>query len=394
MKRLVAVPGAALFVLSCALVRGGLFDRHPYGDVHLYAHYAHEMTSGRWPYRDFFDEYPVLAQPLFFVVRLLPGPFVTSFKWTMAICGAAAVVLLVELLVTVSASLPRIVVAAGVAGLSPLLVGPVFINTYDLFPALLTAGAVLAFLRGRRTTTYVLLALAVAAKVYPLVLLPLLLIEAWERGGREEVKRALGWFASVLVLVHLPFAIMGPGGLRFSYWVQLKRGLEVESLAGGVLLVLDRLGLHHVILRDEAPGSRDAVGSLADALAVVSSLVLVAAVLYVAWLYLRGYRRNWLVATAAAVTAFVAFNKVLSPQYTAWLVPLVPAAGLAASVVLVAVLALTHLEWDRFASGHGSVEHWGQVLSWWILVRDLALVALFVLLVVKLRAGARSQSSR
>jgi hypothetical protein len=121
--------------------------------------------------------------------------------------------------------------------------------------------------------------------------------------------------------------------------------------------------------------------------------VLVSAVLYVAWLYLRGHR-DWLVAAAAAVTAFVAFNKVLSPQYTAWLVPLVPAAGLAASVVLVAVLALTHLEWDRFASGHGSVEHWGQVLSWWILVRDLALVALFVLLVVKLRAGARSQSSR
>jgi hypothetical protein len=195
------------------------------------------------------------------------------------------------------------------------------------------------------------------------------------------------------VLVHLPFAIAGPGGLRFSYWVQLKRGLEVESLAGGVLLVLDRLGLHHVALRDEAPGSRNAVGSLADALAVVSSLVLVTAVLYVAWLYLRGHR-DLLVAAAAAVTAFVAFNKVLSPQYTAWLVPLVPAAGLAASVVLVAVLALTRLEWDRFASGHGSVEHWGQVLSWWILVRDLALVALFAVLVVKLRAGARSQSSR
>jgi uncharacterized membrane protein len=229
--------------------------------------------------------------------------------------------------------------------------------------------------------------------VYPVVLLPLLLIEAWDRGRREEVKRALGWFAGVLVLVHLPFAIMGPGGLRFSYWVQLKRGLEVESLAGGVLLVLDRLGLHRVTLRDEAPGSRNVVGSLADTLAVVSSLVLISAVLYVAWLYLRGHR-DWLVAAAAAVTAFVAFNKVLSPQYTAWLVPLVPAAGLAASAALVAVLALTHLEWDRFASGHGTVEHWGQVLSWWIFVRNLALVALFVLLAVKLRAGARSQSPR
>ena len=393
MRRLVAAPGAALFLLSCALVRGGLFDHHPYGDAHLYGHYAHEMTSGRIPYRDFFDEYPVLAQPLFFVVRLLPGPFVTSFKWTMAICGAAALVLLVELLVAVGAPLLRVAAAAAVAAASPLLVGPVFLNTYDLFPALLTAAALLAFLRGRRRTTYVLLALAVAAKVFPVVLLPIVLVEAWELGGREEVKRALGWFAGVLVLVHLPFAVLGPGGLRFSYWLQLKRGLEVESLAGGVLLVLDRLGLHSVALRDEAPGSRDAVGSLPSALAAVSSLVLVSAVLYVAWLYLRGHRDR-LVAAAAAVTAFVAFNKVLSPQYTAWLVPLVPAAGLAASAVLVVVLALTHAEFNRFAESHGSIEHWGQVLSWWILVRDLALVALFAVLVVKLRAGARPRSPR
>jgi uncharacterized membrane protein len=392
-RRLVAAPGAALFLLSCALVRGGLFDHHPYGDAHLYGHYAHEMTSGRIPYRDFFDEYPVLAQPLFFVVRLLPGPFVTSFKWTMAICGAAALVLLVELLVAAGAPLLRVAAAAAVAAASPLLVGPVFLNTYDLFPALLTAAALLAFLRGRRRTTYVLLALAVAAKVYPVVLLPIVLVEAWELGGREEVKRALGWFAGVLVLVHLPFAVLGPGGLRFSYWLQLKRGLEVESLAGGVLLVLDRLGLHSVALRDEAPGSRDAVGSLPAALAAVSSLALVTAVLYVAWLYLRGHRDR-LVAAAAAVTAFVAFNKVLSPQYTAWLVPLVPAAGLAASAVLVVVLALTHAEFNRFAESHGSVEHWGQVLSWWILARDVALVGLFAVLAVKLRAGARPRSPR
>ena len=56
-------------------MKGGPLDTAPFGDVHLYGHYAHEMTSGRWPYRDFFDEYPPLAQPLFFFVRLLPGTF-------------------------------------------------------------------------------------------------------------------------------------------------------------------------------------------------------------------------------------------------------------------------------------------------------------------------------
>ena len=133
------------------------------------------MTSGHWPYRDFYDVYPPLAQPLFFVVRLLPGPFATSFKWTMAVCGMAALVLLV---LAMRASLQRLAVAAAVVAVSPLIVGPVFLNTYDLFPALLTIATVLAFLQGRERTTYVLLALAVAAKVFPLVLLPLVLVES------------------------------------------------------------------------------------------------------------------------------------------------------------------------------------------------------------------------
>jgi hypothetical protein len=390
MKRLIALFGSVGFLVCCLVTRGGLLDHHRYGDAALYGHYAHEMTSGHWPYRDFFDEYPVLAQPLFFLVRLLPGPFITSFKWTMAACGVAALVLLV---VAMRGSIVRVAAAAGVVALSPLIVGPVFLNTYDLFPALLVIAALLAFLRGRERTAYVLLALAVAAKVYPLVLLPLALIETWDRGGRDAVRRAVVWFGGVLVLVHLPFAIMGPGGLRFSYWVQLKRGLEAESLGGGILLVLDRVGLHSVTLRDEAPGSRDAVGSVASAIAVLSSLVVVAAVLYVAWVYLRG-RRDLLLAGAAAVTAFVAFGKVLSPQYLSWLVPLVPAAGLAAAAVLAVALVLTRLEWDRFASPHGSTHHWGEVLSWWILARDLVLVGLFALLLVKLRAAARSQSVR
>jgi uncharacterized membrane protein len=389
-RRLVALPGAAVFLLCCLVTRGGLLDHHRYGDVGLYAHYAHEMTSGHWPYRDFYDVYPPLAQPLFFVVRLLPGPFATSFKWTMALCGASALMLMVR---AMRGSLLRSAVAAGVVAISPLVVGPVFLNTYDLFPALLTIAAVVSFLHGRERTTYVLLALAVAAKIFPVVLLPLALIESWERGGRDAVRRALVWFAGVLLLVHLPFSVMGPGGLRFSYWVQLRRGLEVESLGGGILLVLNRLGLHSVTLRDTAAGSRDAAGTLPDAVALVSSLAVVVAMLYVAWVYLHG-RRDRVLACAAAVTAFVAFNKVLSPQYVVWLLPLVPAAGIVASGALVAVLALTRAEWNRFVLPHGSVQHWGDVLSWWILARDLVLVGLFVLLTLKLRGGARPRSHR
>ncbi|MEN3341649.1 MAG: hypothetical protein V7644_1053 [Actinomycetota bacterium] len=387
----VALLGAVLFVGCCFATRGGLHDSAPYGDVHLYARYARLMAQGRWPYRDFFDEYPPLAQPLFFLVRLLPGGFAPAFKWTMALFGAAALALLVATLASVGASRVRLALAAAAAGVAPVLVGPIFLNAYDLWPALLTAAALLAFVRRHERAAYVLLALAVAAKVYPIVLLPLALVETWERGGRAPLRRAGLWFAGALAVVHLPVAVAGPGGLRYSYWVQLRRGLEVESLGGALLLALDRLGLHHVRLVTSL--STNVAGRVADVVATLTSLAAVAAVLLVAWLYLRR-RREPLVAAAAAVVAFVAFGKVFSPQYVDWLVPLVPAAGASASALLLAVLALTRVVFDRFhAPGAPDGEQYKAALTWWLLARDLLVAALYALLVARLRRRPSNRST-
>jgi len=397
---LAAVLGGVLFLVCSLVVKGGPLDSAQYGDVTYYGHYAHLMREGQWPYRNFFDEYPPLAQPLFLGIELLPGPFFSEFKWVMVVCGIGALALLVATLATLNVSRPRIAVAALTAGVAPIAVGPIFLTAYDLFPALLVSGALLAFIRRHERLAYALLGLAVAAKVYPAVLLPIALIESWERGGRELARRGLIWFVAVLFAVHLPFAIAGPGGLRFSYWVQIKRGLEVESLGGSVLLVLDRLGLRHVVLRDEAPGSKDAVGTLAKAIGTLSSLVLVAAVLLVAWLYLKR-RRSLLLAAAAAVTAFVAFSKVFSPQFVDWLVPLVPGAGFAASGILLAVLLLTRVEFQHFVTGITGTrteDDWARSLSWWVFTRDLLVVALFAVLAGRLalrsREGSRPRTGR
>lgn len=353
------VAGAALFLLSCALARGGLFGSGGWGDVDLYGGYAAKMADGRWPYRDFFDEYPVGAQPLFLFVHWLPGTFVGAFRWTMAICGAGAVAAML-------AALRPTVIGALVAGLAPLVVGPVFLNTYDLFPALLVTLGVVAWLHDRERTTWILLAAAIAVKIYAIVLVPFVLLDTGRR------RRALEWMVGVLAVLHLPFVIMGPGGVRFSYWLQLRRGLESESLGAGVLLVLHRLGLVPVTLRDDAPGSRDLVGALPDAVAALSTVALLAAIVLL-W---RGYRGERVATAAAAVTAFVTFDKVLSPQYVTWLVPLVPAAGVECALLLAGALVLTRLEWERFIRPHGTVAHWGDVLSWWVLARDLLLVIL------------------
>ncbi len=393
---LAAALGGMLFLACSLVVKGGPLDSAQYGDVTYYGHYAHLMREGQWPYRNFFDEYPPLAQPLFLGVDLLPGPFFSTFKWTMSVFGMVALALLVFTLASVGVSRLRIAAAALVAGVAPLAAGPIYLTTYDLWPAMLTTGALLAFVRRHERLTYVLLALAVGAKVYPAVLLPIALIESWERGGRDLARRGLVWFVGVLFLVHLPFAIAGPGGLRFSYWVQMSRGLEVESLGASVLLVLNRLGIHHVALRDEA--STNAVGALPNAIGAVSSVLLVVAVLSVAWLYLRR-RRSPLLAAPAAVLAFVVFSKVFSPQFVEWLGTLVPAAGLVASGLVVVVLVLTRIEFQHFVTGHATIDEWARSLTWWVFARDLVVVALFGLLVARLalvrnREGARPRTGR
>lgn len=201
----------------------------------------------------------------------------------------------------------------------------------------------------------------------------------------------------MLFIVHLPFAIAGPGGLRFSYWVQLKRGLEVESLGGSVLLVLDRLGIRHAVLRDTAPGSKDVVGALATAVGTLSTLVLIATVVGVAWLFLRR-RRDPVLAAAAAVTAFVTFDKVFSPQFVSWLATLVPGTGYVASGLVFATLLLTHVVFHHFETGQATNEEWIRSLVWWVFARDLVVVALFALLAARLAnlrpAGSRSRSRR
>jgi hypothetical protein len=91
-----------------------------------------------------------------------------------------------------------------------------------------------------------------------------------------------------------------------------------------------------------------------------------------------------LLACAAAVVAFIAFDRVLSPQFLVWLLPLVPLlagrVGLAASGILGVALVLTQV-W--FPKRYFELVALGRV-DWFLLARNVALVGLFVLLAVAL----------
>ena len=262
---------------------------------------------------------------------------------------------------------------------SPVAVGPISLNTYDAWPALLTIAAVALLLARRPVAAFAVLGLAFAAKVYPVVLLPPAAIFAWRTFGRSIALRAIAAFAAVAAVVIVPFLALAPHGLLESFRAQAARSLQVESLGGSLLGVADRLGWYsaHVVHRTGHVISYDLAGPLPRALGAVSSVAQVAAVVGVAWLYGRGRDdpERLVVVCAGAIAGFLAFTRFFSPQYMEWLIPFVvlmlPLEWLLAGAALVLAQAWFFHYRDVFALG-------GYI--WLVAVRDVLVVGLFAVL--------------
>jgi Glycosyltransferase family 87 len=378
-----AAAAVALFLGSWALLHHGFYARNDIVDTPVYQRYGEAMTQGQVPYRDFALEYPPAALPVFLLPALGEGDssdFERRFGGLMAALGVACV-----LLVAAVASAPW---APFFVAAAPLALGSVMLTRFDLWPAALTVAALALLVGGRFRLGLGTLGLATAAKLYPVLLVPIALAHVWRLRGRREALICAGAFLAVLAAVVLPFAVLSPGGVWDSFWRQAGRPLQIESLGAGLLLVSHHLfGLE--LTMESSYGSQNLVGTGADVLSVASTLVQAAALVAVWVWYARGpaERGRLLAASAAAVCAFVAFGKVLSPQFLIWLIPLIPLIagrrGLAACGLLAAALVLTQL-WFPFRYWELALE-FDTAASWLVLVRDLVLVALTVLLITRIR---------
>jgi hypothetical protein len=386
---------APVFIACSAVPTGGLGRERGYVDVDLYGRYAEGLLDGRLPYRDVFVEYP----PGAFVVLVSPAlvtddHYRSVFKILMALVALGGLWCVARLLVELGAGRLRLALALGLVAVSPLLLGSVWLNSYDAWPAALTAAALLALVTGVPVAGFACLGLAFAAKVYAVVLVVPGAIYVVARSGWRRLAWCVTAFGAATVAVAAPLVAASPDGAWSSIRSQLERGLHVESLGASVLLVADRLGFYDatVMTGSTAAKSRDVAGPAADAVALGGSALVVAAVVAV-W-FAFGRRRpdpqRLAVAFAAGVVAVLAFGKVLSPQYAEWLLFLVPLAagapGVAAAALAGAAFLLAELwfhHYERVFAVEGIV--------WLVLLRNLALVACYgVLLAVLLRRGTVS----
>jgi len=270
--------------------------------------------------------------------------------------------------------------AAFFTALAPVLAGSLILSRFDLWPALLATAALVALLSERHALGWGLLGAAVAAKLWPLAFVPVALVWSYRRG---RLRSAL-WGAGVAAAAFAPFLVLAPGGLWSSLSGQLSRPLQIESLGAAFVTTFGRPAVI------TSHGSQNVVGhgAVAAVLSVAQALVLVA--LWVA--FARGAATGErLVRYAAACTcAFVAFDKVLSPQYLLWLIPLVPLVrgrrGLLAAGLLAAALVLTQVWFPQRYFDYAL--HFR--LAGVVLVRDLVLVGLVAVLASPARLARAS----
>jgi hypothetical protein len=375
----VAALAIGLFAASWALLHVGFFTHHPVKDTPLYQRYGKQLVDGEVPYRDIKLEYPPASLPFFAVPAIgdpSPETFEDRFEWMMLVCGAAMVALMAVALTSLGATSARLTAALGFAGVSPLLVGPVILTRFDLWPAALTVGAI-----------------GFVAKLYPALLLPLSVAYVWKRRGRREALVCLGVFAAVALACFLPFFVLSPGGVWHGVFEQGSRPLQIESLGAAVLLALHHLfGLGETMVSSH--GSQNLGGSLANAIAALQSVLQLGAVVATWIWYARGEpgRERFVRAAAIAVVAYIALGKVLSPQYLIWLIPLVPLVwgrrGLWASGLFALACVLTQT-WFPYRYWVFAL-HFDEIASWTVLVRDLVLVALLAVLVWPIRTLRRA----
>lgn len=371
------------------------------GDLRLYHEYTAALLRGTLADTDFLRQYPPLALvPLVLPQLVAFGGSVTfplyAALYTLLAAGGAGAGL--AILRRALASRPRSGPAAQLtlyAGLC-LAVTALIVARFDVWPMLAVLVAMGAMgngagAPGRISTTFVAgaaLGIGFALKVYPALLLPVLLIWCLRSGGVRVGLAAFGGFVVAAGIGLAPYLAFPQGGAALIAF-QLHRPLQLESAWGSVLGLIGSLGGGPVQVAFGS-GSFNVTGPMAAALGPwtgAAQLVMLAIAYAVAASCLVRGPQPPAVETAwrgmlIVLLALILSSRVLSAQYVIWLIPLL-AVGIGDRLsVLVASVAFV-LTAALFPFGYQALTElrpWSVML---LVIRNLALGWLLVSQIVR-----------
>jgi uncharacterized membrane protein len=263
---------------------------------------------------------------------------------------------------------------------SPLVIVQAFTN-FDALATAFAATGLLAWSRRKPALAGVLIGLGAAAKLYPaFFLLPMLLLCL--RAGRVDAWLRC-FFAAVVawLVVNLPIMLLYHAGWWEFFRLNVQRGMDPDSVYNVISYFTGWPGFDPTQGPHQNP----------NVLNTVTTTLLLLACAGIAWLALAAPRRPRLAQLCfLLVAAFLLTNKVWSPQYSLWLVPLAVLA-IPRWKLLLTWMVLDALVWfPRMAyylelalvSQH--LDDRGLPQGWFlgmVIIRDLAVLGLCALIV-------------
>jgi hypothetical protein len=386
---LLLAPAAALAAIwAVALFHGPTSDAH-ITDVNVFRGYADALSAGKTPYSGFAFEYPPLALVPMWLAGLGDAGSFASYDVSFAVVMLVAA--LAVMLLTAALARERALTAAWIVALAPLVTGAVVRTHFDLVPVALLLGALLALTRRRPTLGFALLGVGAMTKLFPALLVPVAAAWLIASGRGREAARGFIAFAAVVAVFSLPF--LGQGYID-AYRYQLERPVQIESTPASVLFALGGSDVTGSPSVPDAYKSNGLVGGSADAVQALFTVLLVGVLALVVALVVRGppTEDSLLLGSLAALLAFAALGKVLSPQFLIWLVPFAAIAWTRGERVLALMLGgavlLTQLE---FPGRYTSLvdEHTPVILL--VAVRNAVLLAALGLTLARLAGPVRSR---
>ncbi len=273
-------------------------------DVKLYASWSEVISAGHFPVNDPMWQYPPLAGMVFWL-----GAHLTSNP----VLGFIVLALLVDL--AIFAVLLRTGRKVGKLDgawtyvIGGLLIGPVLLTRFDLFPTLFAVLALLALAKPVRSGIW--MGIGALLKVWPALMVVALPRRSLAKGTAALIATGV---AGMAVLTSYGFG-------AFSFLKeQGDRGLQIESVGGVFFVIGHLLGVNTTT--SFRYGSMEIAATGAGAVASIVTVGGFVAMGSIVYLRLRGRLESVSGADVALtmILISIASSRVFSPQYMIWVI--------------------------------------------------------------------------
>lgn len=299
------------WVASRALLLGTLTGLVPYpdgpsilNDVKLYAEWSDLLVTGRFPIGDDMWQYPPGAGIVFAIAALLGSNPVAAFALIALACDLATLAVL-----AIAGRRRRVGLDAAWAWvIGALLVGPVWLARFDVVPTL--AAVVALVLIARPVLSGAAAAAGTLLKVWPGIMLIAL--------PRRSLPRGILGFALMASAILGGVLLWSTGGVSF-LGEQGARGLQVESVGALPFMVWNAF---FEVPTEFRYGAMEVDVPVTIPLGLAITLAGFAVLGIMGVLRLAGRLESIAPADVALVALLVSIvtSRVLSPQYSVWIV--------------------------------------------------------------------------